>query len=220
MLKAANSLMKRFSIHIPLLTALCLAVAACAAHKETTALSNGYEVVARVPHTYIDTDDPPTPRISLQYHKPDSDKVLAVWPSLSASRVAIHGNLAFFTGDTTRRDHGSFVTQCRLYAVQVPEPPVDITDEALWLWTQSAGKKFETAASKLMMVTPETGDRGLKLHFDFLSDNTLIADSNWPDKTEYELSWTQVTNLVHGVAAKATMRRDARWHLEYLKANF
>ena len=212
--------MKRFSTHILLLAALCLAVTACRTRKETTVLSNGYEEVAHVPHTYFDTDDAPEPRLSLQYRKPDSGKVLEVWPSLSASRTAIRGNLAFFTGDTTRRDHGSFVTQARLYAVQVPEPPVDVTDEALWLWTQSAGKKFDTAAAKLMMVTPQAGDRGLTLHFDFLTDSGLITDSSWPDKAEYELSWTQVTNLVHGVAAKAAMRRDARWHIEYLKANF
>ncbi len=197
---------------------LCLIVTGCRTHKETTALSNGYEEVAHVTRTYI--DEPPTPRISLQYRKPGSSKVLQVWPSLSASRTAIHGNLAFFTGDRTRREFGSFDSQPRLFAVQVPEPPVDITDEALWLWAKSAGKKFDTAQAKLTLVTPEAGNGGLILHFDFTADNSFIADKSWPDTADYELSWRQVTNLVHGVAGKATLRREARGHVEYLKANF
>ena len=210
--------MKRFSIHIFILAALCLAITACRTHEETTVLSDGYEEVAHITHTYV--DDPPTPRISLQYRHTDTDKVIQVWPSLSAARVAIRGNVAIFAGDTVRREHGSFDTQPRLYAVQVPEPPVDITDEALWLWAKSEGKKYDTAVSRLMLVTPQAGDHGLIMHFEFLPDNSVFQNNSWPDQAEYGLNWTQVTNLIHGVAAKGTLHRDARWHVQYLKANF
>lgn len=207
--------MKYLPFHLAVTTAFCIAATGCQTHKETNALSNGYEEVAHVTKTYF--DDPSEPRISLQYRKPDNGKVLQVWPSLSSARTVIHGNLAFFTGDTIRRGYGS---SPRLYAVQVPEPPVDITDEALWLWAKSAGKKYDTAAAKLTLVTPRSGSDGLTLHFDFTADNGFILDKSWPDTADYQLSWTQVTNLVHGVATKATLRRDARWHTEYLKVNF
>jgi hypothetical protein len=210
--------MKSFPLYSFLLAAFCLAVTGCRTHTETTSLGNGYEEVSHSIHTYI--DEPPVPRISLQYHHPDSGKTTQVWPSLSAAKVVVRGNLAFFTGDTTRRETGSFASQPRLYAVQVPEPPVDITDEALWLWAKSAGKSFDAAASKLTLATPHDGKDGLSLHFEFTADNNFMGDNTWPDAADYELHWDQVTNLVHGVAAKATLRKDARWHIEYLKANF
>lgn len=209
--------MKSFSPSCLLLAALCLAITGCRTHTETMALSNGYEEVAHVTHTYI--DEPPPPRLSLQHRSADG-KVTQIWPSLSGPREAIHGNLAFFVGDTTRREEGAFVNQPRLFAVQVTEPPVDINDEVLWLWAKSAGKSFDTAASKLSLIAPHAADDGLTVHFEFIADNDFIADKNWPDTADYRMNWTEVTNLVHDVAAKATLRKDAHLHVYYLKAKF
>ena len=139
--------------------------AGCQTHKSIMPLGNGYEEVSHPKRTFIALDEPVPPRVSLQY-RGTNDTVTPVWPSLYGVGEVFHGKLAIFVGDKAyiEPDH---VTHPRLFAVNSPDLPLDITDEVLQLWSRAAGKNFNTARDRFVAVTPEENNGRLELHFEF-----------------------------------------------------
>ena len=180
---------------------------------QTTPLANGYERVTHPIHA--DFGEPQPARISFQYREA-SGKTIQIWPALYGVAEVINGDVAVFVGDKAYVEADGKVTHPRLFAVKAPELPVDITDEVLWIWSKSTGKDFSTAMNQISLVTPEKkGDR-LELHLDFWTGGSLLDFKSWPDKSDLQLNWQQVANILHGMKSKGVLERDLRWHTPYI----
>ena len=198
---------------------LSLALSGCRTAQKTTHLSNGYEEVSTHARTYLNLDEPPPARIGFQYMSPHG-KLTRIWPSLYGVNEVIHGNLAIFVGDQVSVDSGTANNHPRLFAVNAPALPVDITGEMLSLWAKTTGNNFTKAMQRFNLVTPEDASDGLMLHLEFISPDYLVVDKNWPDKSDLKLSWDQVTNLMVTVKAKGGVEKDLAWHTPYIGARY
>jgi hypothetical protein len=195
---------------------LCCVLAGCQTHKRTTHLSNGYEEVAYKVRKPMTSDEVPAPRLGFQYMGPDG-KLTKIWPSLYASGgEIIHGGIAIFVGDKTFADSGTPVLHPRLFAVKAPELPLDITDQVLLRWSKSAGKDDKHAVQSFNLVTPEAANGGLVLHLEFLTQDYLMADKDWPDKADLQLSWDEVSDIMRTVNLNGFMKSDWGWKAPYI----
>lgn len=204
-----------YSTAVVVLAALSLAGAGCQTHKTVQPLGGGYEEVTHPHHTLL--DDPPPPRIALQYRDKD-DKLTRVWPSLYSTDEVVKDDLALFVAEKAEPDR---VTYPRLFAVRAPAPPLDITDELLWRWCKANGKSFEKALTQITLVTPvEEGD-GLQIRFQFWANDIYGKPrEDWPDNGELHLSWKQVDDLMRAVKAKGVQMKDLRWHTVFIGEKF
>src|SRR5882672_6724160 len=170
------------------LTLLCLGLAGCRSEKNVTHLRNGYEEVAHPVHNFLIGEEPPPPRVALQYRGTGSQtKPILIWPALSGANEVIKDDLAIFVGDKAYVQPER-VTHPRLFAVKPPELPLDITDEVLWRWSQLNHKDFSKTLERFSLVTPEEKNGGLQLHLEFLPVGYLTAE-DWPDKSDLQLDW-------------------------------
>ena len=197
------------------LALLCLGLAGCQSEKNITRLTGGYEEVIHPAHTFL-PDEPP-PRISFQHCDAD-DKTILIWSSLSGASEVIKGDLAIFVGDKAYVEPEK-VTRPRLFAVKSPELPLDITDEVLWRWSQTAHKDFKKAMQNFSLVLPEEKNGRLELHLEFSVTGYMTAE-DWPDKGELQLDWKQVADIMHAVKMKGVVKKDLRWSTPYIGEKF
>ncbi len=190
---------------------LGIGLTGCATHKSVAAVGQGYEEVSHPNHAMI--DEPPPPRVSFQHRSADG-KVTQIWPSLYGASEVIKGDLAIFVGDKAYPEPDK-VTHPRLFAVQPPALPLDITDEVLWRWSKFAGKDFAMALEKFTVVTPGETNGELVLHLEFYSE-----DQTWPDQGDLQLDWNQVSEIMHAVKAKGVLEKDLRWDTLYIGEKF
>jgi hypothetical protein len=183
----------------------------------TTPLANGYEQVTHP--IRVGFGEPPSSRISFQYQAP-SGQTIRIWPSLYGIGEVINGDVAIFVGDLTYADSGGRVTHPRLFAVQAPGLPVDITDAVLWRWSKANGQDFTTTRNRISLVTPEKLDGRLELHLDFWTGGTLSDFKNWPDRSDLPLAWQQVSNLLQAVKISGVLKKDLRWRTPYIGDNY
>ena len=177
----------------------------CQTHSMVTPVRNGYEEVSHPHHTLIDEPEPP--RFSFQ-HRAAGGAVTKIWPSLYGVPEVIHGNLAIFVGD-----RGYFeperVTHPRLFAVEAPALPLDITDEVLWRWAQTNHQDFARAQARFVLVTPGEKNGQLQLRLEFAPENAwLSVDKEWPDASDFQLDWGQVADMGRAVKTKGTEKKD------------
>jgi len=193
------------------LALFCASLAGCVSPHPVTSLSNGYEEV-----TYparASAGQPETMRISFQYRAPDG-KIASIWPSLSGVDEVIKGDMAIFVGDKayiSSNPEDPRGTVPRLFAVQAPALPLDITDEILWRWSRATGKNFEKTVQLFSMVTPEEKNGQLELQLEFWTQ-----ERDWPDTTTLRLSWNQLSEIMREVKAHGTMHKDLRWGTRYI----
>lgn len=199
------------------LALLGLGLAGCQSEKNIAHLTNGYEEVSHPAHTFLVGEEPP-PRVSFQ-HRGADDKIIQIWPSLSGAKEVIKGGLAIFVGDKAYAE-SERVTRSRLFAVQPPELPLDITDEVLWRWSQTAGKDFTKALERFTLVIPEERNGRLELHLEFSAAGYLSVDKDWPDTGELQLDWRQVSEIMRAVKTKGVVEKDLRWHTPYIGERF
>jgi hypothetical protein len=103
-------------------------------------------------------------------------------------------------------------TKPRLFAVQAPGLPLDITDEVLWYWSKASGKNFEKAVQLLNMATPvEKGDK-LEVQLEF-----WMGGNGWPENSTLQLDWNQVSDIMRTVKEKGTVHKDLRWGTPYIE---
>ena len=126
----------------------------------------------------------------------------------------IHGDVAIFVGDkayvSSDPDDPRGIKP-RLFAVQSPGLPLDITDEVLWRWSKASGKDFTKAVQLFSLVTPAEKNGQLELQLEFLTE-----EKNWPDKATLQLDWNQVSDIMREVKAKGTVHKDLRWGTPYI----
>ena len=186
------------------LVLLGLGVAGCASNKDTaTPLGHGYEEVAHAGHGSF--------RVSLEYLE-TADKPLMIWPSLYSVDEVVHGSVAVFAGDVPFVGKGGRGMHPRLFAVQAPALPVDITDTVLWNWAKSAHKDFNLALENFSLATPVEKDGRLELQLDFWSEE----GSKWPDKGAITLDWNQVNGMLLQAKQRGALIKDPRWHTPYV----
>ncbi len=190
---------------------LVLGSAGCQTHKSVTPLASGYEEVSHPHHALIDEPEPP--RVSFQHRGADG-KLTQIWSSLYGASEVFKGELAIFVGDKAFVEPDQ-VTHPRLFAVKSPALPLDITDEVLWRWSKTNGKDFAKTVERYSVVTPEEKSGGLELQLEFYSN-----DKDWPDKSELQLDWNQVSEIMRAVKKKGVVEKDLRWHTPYIGEKF
>lgn len=185
----------------------------CQTHKAVIPLNSGYQEVSHPHHTFIDEPEPP--RISFQHRAADGT-VTQIWPSLFGVDTVIEGDLAIFVAEKAYVDPER-VTHPRLFAVQAPALPLDLTDEILWRWSQANGKNFNKTLQKFSGITPVERNGGLEVRLDFWADTTFgTAREDWPDNSSILFTWPQVEEIIQAVKAKGVVQKDLRWHTEYI----
>jgi hypothetical protein len=199
------------------LATVCLGLAGCQSEKNIAHLTAGYEEVTHSTHNLL-VGEPEQSRISFQ-HRGADDKIVKIWPSLSGAQEVIKGDVAIFVGDKAYVDPEK-VTRSRLFAVKSPELPLDITDEMLWRWSQTAGKDFAKALQRFNLVVPEEKNGRLALHLEFSSEGYMSVDKDWPDHGDLQLDWKQVTEMMSAVKTKGVVEKDFRWHTPYIGERF
>jgi len=207
--------MKSFGKKFPRVAVALLVIgtAGCQTHKSVAPVGNGFqEVTHPAPHSF--GDEPEPPRIAFEYHGPDG-KTVPIWPALYGADEVIKGTLAIFVGDKGYVEDGDKVTHPRLFAVQPPGLPLDITEEVLWRWSKAAGKNFGKTMNNYSLVTPEEANGQLKLQLEFFTD-----DKDWPDKSDLQLDWNQVSEIMHAVKTKGLLQKDLRWQTPYIGERF
>ena len=206
-------LIKNPIIHFPL-AILCAGLAGCMTPNPVAPLGGGYEEKG---HPNRSSPDPADTRVSFQYRAPDG-KVTLIWPSLYGVGEVIKGDVAIFVGDKAYVQpdpNDPRGTKSRLFAVRSPALPLDITGEVLRQWSKKTGKDFEKALDWLSMVTPAEKNGQLELQLEFWTE-----DKDWPDKTTFQLNWSQVFDIMHEVKEKGTLRKDPRWGTPYIGKEF
>jgi len=200
------------------LALLVLGATGCQTQKIVAPVGHGYEEVSHN-KSRAWLDEPESPRISLQYRGADG-KITPIWPALYVTGEVIQDDRAIFVGERGYVDDGDRVTHPRLFAVQAPALPLDITEEVLWRWSKSAGKDFGQAVNRCSLITPEAKEGGLAVHLEFSSQDYLAVEKNWPDTGDLQLSWPQVEAIMHAVKTKGVEGQDLRWHTPYIGEQF
>ncbi len=200
-------------VHYSSLAILGTGLAGCVSHHPVVApLGNGYEEVYHP--THASASQPELMRISFQYRAPDG-KITLIWPSLYGVGEVVKGEVAIFVGDkayVSSDPDDPRGMKPRLFAVQSPALPLDITDEVLWRWSKVTGKDFAKALDRFSMVHPQGKQSGLELQLVFWTQ-----EKDWPDKTTVELDWSQVSNIMREVKEKGAVHKDLRWGTPYIE---
>ena len=174
-------------------------------------LGSGYQ---EVEHRSKSLDSPDDVRLSLEYRSPEGNIDL-IWPSLSGVDEVIKGDVAIFVGEkayVTSDPDNPRGMEPRLFAVQAPALPLDITDQILWGWSKGTGKDFAKAMRLLEMLTPVENGGKLEVQLEFWEDG-----NGWPDNSTLQLDWNQVFEIMHTVKEKGTMHKDLRWGTPYIE---
>lgn len=203
-------LIKNPIIHFSL-AILCAGLAGCMTPNPVTPLGGGYEEKG---HPNRSSSDPADARVSFQYRAPDG-KITLIWPSLYGVGEIIKGNVVIFVGDKAFVEPDADIprgTKPRLFAVQSPALPLDITDEVLRQWSKKSGKDFEKTLDRFSMVTPEEKNGRLELQLEFWTQ-----EKDWPDKSTLQLDWKQVFDIMREVKEKGVMHKDPRWNTPYIE---
>jgi len=194
------------------LALLCLGLAGCKSPQVTVHLSGGYQEVAHPKRFGRQVTE--LTRVSLEHLGTDGKRTL-IWPDLYGVNEIIKDNLAVFVGDKAAVEDGDKVTHPRLFAVQFPELPLDITDEVLWRWSKANGKNIAKTLDKFSLVIPAETNGGLELQLEFYAD-----EKDWPNQSALQLDWNQVAEIMHAVKAKGVPEKDVRWHTPYIGEQF
>jgi hypothetical protein len=174
-------------------------------------LSSGYGEVA---HSRKSADSPADLRVSFEYREPDG-KTILIWPSLYEGGEVIKGDVAIFVGDKAYvlpDPDDPRGTKPRLFAVQAPGLPLDITDEVLWYWSKASGKDFAKAVQLFNMATPMEKGGQLELQLQF-----WMGGNGWPENATLQLDWNQVSDIMRTVKEKGTVHKDLRWGTPYIE---
>jgi hypothetical protein len=189
---------------------LCIGLAGCTTPPRIQPLSGGYEEIIHPAKSM----DPADARVSLDYRGPDG-RTMLVWPSLFETDGAINGDVAIFVGDkayVSSDPDDPRGMKPRLFAVQPPGPPLDITDEVLWYWSKASGKDFAKAVQLLNLATPVANGNHLNVQLEF-----WVNENGWPDNSTLQLDWNQVSEIMRTVKAKGKVRKDLRWGTPYIQ---
>lgn len=188
---------------------LCIGLVGCATPPRIQRLNGGYEEVIHPDKS----GDPADARVSLRYRAANG-RFISIWPSLYGTDGAIKGNVAIFVGDkayVSSDPDDARGRKPRLFAVQPPDLPLDITDEVLWYWSKASGKDFAKAVQLFNLATPVANGDKLEVQLEFWAN-----ENGWPDNSTLQLDWNQVSEIMNTVKARGTLHKDLRWGTPYI----
>lgn len=195
------------------LTLLCLGLTGCQSDKNIARLGHGYEEVLHPQFSALPVEAPPS-RVSLQ-HRNEAGKVALIWPALSGANEIIRSNLCLFVGDKALTEP-EVTIRPRLFAVEAPALPLDLTDEVLWRWAKANAKDFSFAMDRLILITPTEMKNGVNVRLEFVLADGLTADKDLPDKSDLQLDWSQISACIQAVKTKGVVEKDLRWKTPYI----
>ena len=134
---------------------------------------------------------------------------------MSGANEIIRSNLALFVGDKAVTEPEKDIRP-RLFAVEPPGLPLDITDEVVWRWSKTNAKDFNLAMDRLILISPAETNGGLSVHLEFVVVDALTVEKNWPDKSDLQLDWPQLSEIMHAVKTKGVVEKDLRWKTPYI----
>ena len=188
----------------------------CQGKKAITPLGSGYEEISHPVHTFLPGDSPP--RISLA-HIDVAGNTTTIWPSLYSFNAVVHDDLAIFIAEKAFLNAGQPVLHPRLFAVESPGLPVDITEEVLWRWAKANGRDLMKTFSRFSMATPAEQDGRLNVHLEFWP-GSYMEDTDWPEAGDLQLDWSEVLKIMHSIQVKGVQEKDLRWHTPYIEEKF
>jgi hypothetical protein len=188
----------------------------CQGKKSISPLGGGYEEINHPVHTFLPGDSPP--RISLA-HVDEAGNKTTIWPSLYCFNAVVHDDVAIFVADKAFLNAGQPVIHPRLFAVESPGLPVDITEEVLWRWAKANGKDLMKTFSRFSMATPAEQAGRLNVHLEFWP-GSYMTDTDWPETGELQIGWSEVLKIMHSVQVKGLREKDLRWHTPYIEEKF
>jgi len=191
---------------------LCLGITGCQTQPSAPKAGGLYVEISHKAHSFLPGDHPA--RISLNYKQDDGSTTL-IWPSLYSKTLVVRDGTALFVGDKAFLRAGQASIHPRLFVVQFPGLPVDITAQILWRWAVANGKDVSKTFSRFSLAVPEETAGGAVVHLDFWS-GSYLADEDWPETGDLKLSWAEVDNLMNAVEAKGITQKDPRWHTPYI----
>ncbi len=189
---------------------LCIGLAGCATPPRIQRLNGGYEEVIHPGKS----GDPAAIRVSLRYREANG-RIILIWPSLYGTDGAIKGNVAIFAGEkayVSSDPDDPRGMKPRLFAVQPPDLPLDITDEVLWRWAKASGKDFAKAARLFNLATPVAKGDKMEVQLEFWA-----GENGWPDSATLQLDWNQVSDIMRTVKEKGSVHKDLRWSTPYIE---
>ena len=152
--------------------------------------------------------EPPAHRFELRYKK--GWKTVTIWPDTLG--IHVKNSVALFSGYAASRQpdpNNLQDTDLRLFAVNAPDLPLDITDEVLSRWTNKTNtdvvKVFRTA-SYFKTKHTENG-----LEFIFATDGPGI---------HVLVNWDQISDIMREVKEKGVVRKDRVWGTSYIEKEF
>ncbi len=169
----------------------------------------------RCKHTFLAGDHPR--RISLN-HKDEDGRASPIWPSLFCDTLVVKDDTALFGGDKAFLHAGAASIHPRLFAVQYPGLPVDITKDILWRWAVANGRDLNKTFSRYSLAMPEENHGGVVVHLEFWS-GSYMSDEDWPETGELQLDWSEVLKIMHSVQVKGMLEKDLRWHTPYIETD-
>lgn len=191
---------------------LCIGFTGCQWHKSIAPLGNGYEEINHPVHSVLPDSTPP--RVSFEYKDPDG-KTITVWPSLYCFNEVVNDKVAIFVAEKAYKMDGERSVKPRLFAVQSPAPPLDITDQVLWRWSKANGKDLIKTFNRFNASLPEDRDGQLLVKLEFWPGG-YMSHEDWPDTGELQLDWHQVSEIMREVEKKGVLQKDLRWHTAYI----
>ena len=194
---------------------LCLAQTGC--QTQISRLGAGYEIVTHPTYfsRYSFADEPASPRDSFEFLDP-SGKSSIIWPDVYANYCVVQGEYAVFVGNLSYSEPDSKTTRPRLFAVQAPELPVDITDEVIWRWSKSTGNDFVQAENRFNSVRVTAKNVRLAIHLQFWSGGILGEGGNSAESGDVELDWKQVAAILRTEKRIGVVEKDLQWHTQYI----
>ena len=198
--------MKTNTKSILLSLVICASTAGCVS-RDIEPLTGGFEEV-----TYTHTSwEPPQHRISLQYRNKEGQRVM-IWPSLYGVRSVIRGEVALFVGHQSYRQppKNARATRERLFAVKASGPPLDITDEVLWRWSQKSGEQFTNLMMTASIAYPQEKGNSIEFYFARGINKGFIVQDHWD----------QILDIMREVKEKSAVRKDSVWGATYIEKEF
>ena len=189
---------------------LCIGLAGCTTPPRIQPLSGGYEEIIHPAKSM----DPADARVSLDYRGLDGRTIL-IWPSLYGTDVVMKGDVAIFVVDkayVSSDPDDPRGTKPRLFAVEPPGLPLDITDEVLWYWSKASGKDFAKAVQLLNLASPVANNNHLEVQLEF-----WVNENGWPDNSTLQLDWNQVSEIMNTVKVNGKVHKDLRWGTPYIE---
>ena len=197
--------MKANTKSIILSLVLCASAFGCVS-RDVEPLMGGFEEV-----TYTHTSwEPSQHRISLQYRS--NGKRVMIWPSLFGVRSVIKDDIAVFVGDEGYRQPPHYVraTRPRLFAVRASGPPLDITEEVLWRWSQKSGEEFTNLVMTASIAYPQEKGNSIELYFARGINKSFSV----------QCDWDQISDIMREVKEKGVVRKDQVWGAAYIEKEF